>query len=119
MNYATKANVKPGTLLCHAWGATMLHHNFFQVIEVKGSKVKLGVPICRAEGNQEGYEWIEAACPNPEYVRNAKFVGDELRLCGKPGEKTWDGKSCEWKQARSWASLTIQEIGKKEHFYGD
>lgn len=119
MNYATRENVKPGTLLRATGGCTMRYHKFFQVIEVKGTRVKLGVPQCGANGNQEGEQWIEAPTVNPDYVQNAKFVGDSLKLCGKPGEKSWLGKDSEWTLSGGYGSLYIQQIGEREQYYGD
>lgn len=115
----TKDRIKPGMLLRRTWGATMRGHDFYQVIEVTGSRVKLGVPVCQATGNQVGEQWIERADENPEFVRCAKFTTSGLMLCHKPGEKDWREKDVSWKVESGWPSLYEQQAGEREHFYGD
>lgn len=119
-DYATKENTQVGDTIAIHWGCTMSGFDFYQVLEISGSRVKLGHPLSQSEGNQEGYTWITGKNPNPEHTMNAKFTPSGLIVCHKPGSVDWRGKSNEWLTSKSsWTRLRHQPIGKREYFHGD
>jgi len=115
----TKQTIYHGMLLRQTWGCTMRHHNFYQVIGIHGARVFLTTPNCEIDGGQDGYAWIKSPTTDSTVTRHAKITASGLKLCRPIGETDWKGNKLEWKVERTWSTLYHQEIGEKEHYFGD
>lgn len=107
------------------WGCTMHRANYYQVVDIIGSKVFLGTTKTdfEATGYDAGYAILVGPTEKPELCKRAKLTAKGVKICSRrykgkdeKGNEQYD----EWAVGNSrWDYLYHVEPGHKEYTYGD
>lgn len=112
---ATKQDIKPGQLLISTYGCTMRRANYWQVVDVIGTKVFLGKPKTsfKETSHDAGYAILIGPSENPEPIQRAKITAKGVKLCTERNNNPWRVDD------HYWSYLHLAKAGDREYTYGD